>query len=190
MNDNKLLVGIDLDIGLKLYTVPKNELKRLKKNFSNINFQFMNTKKNPKIIKDIDIYWGNRIDKKIISECKNLKWIHFGSVGVDRARTRDIFDRKILVTNSSEIMDRAIVESIIQFITNFARGYFLCQDLRNKNNLSRETFDKYFDQIKNLEDQTCLIVGFGSIGIGILLNTINYRFRENMRLLNKIIRKR
>jgi len=35
-----------------------------------------------------------------------------------------------------------------------------------------------------------MLLGFGSIGIGILLNTISYRFRENMRLLNKLIRKR
>ena len=34
-----------------------------------------------------------------------------------------------------------------------------------------------------------MLLGFGSIGIGILLNTISYRFRENMQLLNKIIRK-
>ncbi|MBC8258345.1 MAG: glycosyltransferase [SAR324 cluster bacterium] len=33
-----------------------------------------------------------------------------------------------------------------------------------------------------------MLLGFGSIGIGILLNTISYRFRENMRLLHKIIR--
>ena len=30
-----------------------------------------------------------------------------------------------------------------------------------------------------------MLLGFGSIGIGILLNTINYRFRENLRLLQK-----
>ena len=35
-----------------------------------------------------------------------------------------------------------------------------------------------------------VVLGFGSIGIGILLNTISYRFRENMRLLNKLISKR
>ena len=32
-----------------------------------------------------------------------------------------------------------------------------------------------------------MLLGFGSIGIGILLNTINYRFRENLRLLHKKI---
>ena len=35
-----------------------------------------------------------------------------------------------------------------------------------------------------------MLLGFGSIGIGILLNTISYRFRENMRQLHKIIRSR
>ncbi len=35
-----------------------------------------------------------------------------------------------------------------------------------------------------------MLLGFGSMGIGILLNTINYRFRENMRQLHKISRSR
>ena len=33
-----------------------------------------------------------------------------------------------------------------------------------------------------------MLLGFGSMGIGILLYTISYRFRENMRQLHKIIR--
>ncbi len=35
-----------------------------------------------------------------------------------------------------------------------------------------------------------MLLGFGSMGIGILLNTINYRFRENMRQLHKKSRSR
>lgn len=35
-----------------------------------------------------------------------------------------------------------------------------------------------------------MLLGFGSMGIGILMNTISYRFRENMRQLHKIIRSR
>ena len=35
-----------------------------------------------------------------------------------------------------------------------------------------------------------MLLGFGSMGIGILLNTISYRFRENIRQLHKIIRSR
>jgi len=34
-----------------------------------------------------------------------------------------------------------------------------------------------------------MLLGFGSIGIGILLNSLNYRFRENIRLMKNIIHK-
>ena len=34
-----------------------------------------------------EIYWGNRITEEIITNMPNLKWIHFGSVGVERAQT-------------------------------------------------------------------------------------------------------
>lgn len=33
-----------------------------------------------------------------------------------------------------------------------------------------------------------MLLSFGSFGIGILLNTISYRFRENLRLIKKIVR--
>jgi glycosyltransferase involved in cell wall biosynthesis len=35
-----------------------------------------------------------------------------------------------------------------------------------------------------------MLLGFGSIGMGILLNTINYRFRENLRLMHNKINSR
>ena len=160
----KLIIGIDLNTGLKLYTVPTKELIKLKAKFPNFIFKFINTKKNPEICKNIDIYWGNRITKDIIKNCKKLKWIHFGSVGVDRARTSEISNRNILITNSSNIMDNSIITSAISFLTNFSRGYYLCQNLRDQSKLTRESFDKYYDQISSLENQTCLIVGYGNIG--------------------------
>ena len=91
----KLIIGIDLNTGLKLYTVPTKKLIKLKAKFPNFIFKFINTKKNTEICKNIDIYWGNRITKDIIKSCKKLKWIHFGSVGVDRARTSEISNRNM-----------------------------------------------------------------------------------------------
>ena len=48
--------------------------------------------------------------------------------------------------------------------------------------------DEYVDKAPTaILSAGMMLLGFGSIGIGILLNTINYRFRENLRLLhNKI----
>ena len=51
--------------------------------------------------------------------------------------------------------------------------------------------DEYVNKVPTAVLSTSLmLLGFGSIGIGILLNTISYRFRENMRLLHKKIRSR
>ena len=46
--------------------------------------------------------------------------------------------------------------------------------------------DEYVNKVPTAILSTSLmLLGFGSIGIGILLNTISYRFQENMRLLHK-----
>ena len=51
--------------------------------------------------------------------------------------------------------------------------------------------DEYVNKVPTAILATGLmLLGFGSVGIGILLNTISYRFRENMRLINKMIHSR
>ena len=51
--------------------------------------------------------------------------------------------------------------------------------------------DEYVNKVPTAILSTGLmLLGFGSIGIGVLLNTINYRFRENLRLLQKKINDR
>jgi phosphoglycerate dehydrogenase-like enzyme len=54
--------------------------------------------------------------------------------------------------------------------------------LRSQQNLSRESYDVFFDQTYDMEDQTCLIVGFGQIAkrlarackaLGMRINAIN-----------------
>ncbi len=51
--------------------------------------------------------------------------------------------------------------------------------------------DEYVNKVPTAILSTgMMLLGFGSIGIGILLNTINYRFRENLRLLHKKINDR
>ena len=51
--------------------------------------------------------------------------------------------------------------------------------------------DEYVNKVPTAILSTGLmLLGFGSVGIGILLNTLNYRFRENVRLMKNIIRNR
>ena len=51
--------------------------------------------------------------------------------------------------------------------------------------------DEYVNKVPTAILSTgMMLLGFGSFGIGILLNTINYRFRENLRILHKKINDR
>ena len=36
------------------------------------------------IMKEVDIYWGNRLPVDFLERYPRVRWIHFGSVGIDR----------------------------------------------------------------------------------------------------------
>jgi D-2-hydroxyacid dehydrogenase (NADP+) len=160
-----LKVGCDLFLDLKLYQVPQTHLEDLKRVYPNVHIEPINIRQGqPLPPADMEIYWGNRITPEIISSMPNLKWIHFGSVGVNRAQTKEVVDRNIIVTNSKDIMTGAVAATALSMMLALARGLHHCWRLRVEGSLTRESFDKYFDQTYELEDQTCLIIGFGQIG--------------------------
>ena len=67
---------------IKFQVITKSILKKIKKNFPNIEIINTTDKKFLKKMSSIDIYWGNRINKDLINQMPNLKWIQYGSTGV------------------------------------------------------------------------------------------------------------
>jgi phosphoglycerate dehydrogenase-like enzyme len=162
---SKLIVGCDLFMDLKLYRVPQQKIEEIENKFQRIEIYPINVKGDEKApLEDINIYWGNRITPEIISSLPKLKWIHFGSVGVNRAQTQDVLDRNIMVTNSSGTMTAAVAAQALTFMTTLARGFHHCWRLRQEGDLTRSSYDQFFDATHELEGQTCLIVGYGQIG--------------------------
>ena len=161
----KLIIGCDLFLDLKLYQLPELFLKKIRKKFPNIQLLEFNTPNSNLLETDkIDIYWGNRITKKLISKLTSLKWIHFGSVGFNAALTSQIIEREIKITNSSGIMTNAVISSGLGFIFLLARGFHHSIRIRQNNLFSRKAFDLYFNQIQDVIGQSVLIAGFGKIG--------------------------
>ena len=124
----------------------------------------VNTPDSSLTTEDATVYWGNRITSEIIKKMPKLEWIHFGSVGVNRANTEEVFKRDILITSSKGLVVSSMVTSAIAFMTGLARGMHYNQVLRNEKNMNRASFDNYFNQIHELADERCLIVGFGDVG--------------------------
>lgn len=157
-------MGFDLKLDLKLYRVPTTLMRVLQERYPRVEFSPVNVPEAPNVREDIEVYWGNRITPEIIDACRSLRWIHFGSVGVNRARTPAVIDRDIVVTNSQGLVIATMVASAIAFMTGLARGIHHSYFLRKQGRLSRETFDTYFGEVQELHGQTCLIVGLGSVG--------------------------
>ena len=164
LSDSHALVACDLYLDLRLYRVPKSVERQLAAAFPKVEIVPVNVPGASPICEGATIYWGNRITPEIINAMPNLCWIHFGSVGVNRARTAKVIERNIIVTSSKGMVVASMVASALAFITGLARGLLRSEVLRRQGKMSREAFDAYFDQAHELVEQVCLIVGYGDVG--------------------------
>ena len=162
----KLVLASDLFLDLKLYRIPSWVFDRLYEAFPFMEIVEVDTPRTEHraLPVEAEIYWGNRITQEIISGLPNLKWIHFGSVGVDRALVSEVFRRNILVTNSRGTMVAPTTASALSFIVTLARGFHHCWTQRQSRKFGRHAFDQHFEEIGDLEGQSCLIVGYGDVG--------------------------
>jgi|GEM_PF-356096 len=163
-NGGKKSIGCDLFLDLQMFRVPDFALKRIELSIPQVQIAPMNCPGYPLIRPDIEIYWGNRISEEIIASSDRLKWIHFGSVGTNHADVQMVRERGILVTNSRDIVNAAMVASGLAHITTLARGIHRVFYLRKDGHFSRQKFDQYFNEVQDLNNQTVLILGYGSIG--------------------------
>jgi len=164
LSKERIVVACDLFLDLRLYHLPKEITGALTVNFPNVEIVPVNITASKLYDKDAEIYWGNRITSDIIRAMNKLRWIHFGSVGVNRARVPEVIDRNILVTSSKGCVIAPMVASALAFISGLARGLHRSEKLRQQGIMNRKNFDQYFDQIHELAGEECLIVGYGDVG--------------------------
>ena len=115
----------------------------------------------------VTIYFGDLLEKKDVMSLPNLKWIHFPSVGVNRALIPEVINSDIIVTNSKGLFNKSVTSMVISYITYFCKGFHYIEKLRNENNLNRKSFDEFLPFVKEpfFSGLKCLIVGHGSIEI-------------------------
>ena len=154
----KIKILTDFKSKLEMFNLNKKYLDQIKKNFSkNINVEFINLNKIKKKY-DAEIYWGTRINNEIINKIKNLKWIHFGSVGVDRIDYDNPILKNILISNSMGINSSAMVNLIIHFLFDTSRKIIGHKKISN-----RKEYEKNYKACKDLSDQKICVLGYGAI---------------------------
>ena len=120
--NRRINILTDFKSKLEMFDLNKDEIKKLNKKFPNIKIEFINLNRAKKKY-DADIYWGTRINDKILDKCPNLKWIHFGSVGVDKLSYKNLKNRKILVSNSPGINSDSVFNLAIFFLIDTTKKF-------------------------------------------------------------------
>ena len=187
ISKNKIKVLTDFRSNLEMFNLDNKNLDMIKKNFNgNIIVEFLDLKKIKKNY-NADIYWGTRINNDIINRITNLKWIHFGSVGVDKIDLEFTKRNKIKVTNSKGINTDAMINLIIYYLIDTSKKITF---LKKEN--SRIDYEKLFSTCKDLSKQKICILGYGRISKKIekylnLLNINYYYFSRRVFNSKKII---
>ena len=161
-NSNKklTLVAYDLCLNQSMYRVPRKIVRELERDFS-IKLDPVNCPDKKKLNPLAEIYWGNRIELNMMNEMPNLKWVHFGSVGVDRLN--NYTKKDILITSSKGLVTESIVTHVISLIGLFSRRIDVFFDNLGRP-FNRNDYEKYFNNLKNFNELNILIMGLGDIG--------------------------
>ena len=170
---NKIKILTDFKSNLEMFNLDNKNLDMIKKNFNrDIIIKFLDLKKIKKKY-NADIYWGTRINNDIINRIQNLKWIHFGSVGVDKIDLEFTKRNKIKVTNSKGINTDAMINLIIYYLIDTSKKIIF---LKKEN--SRIDYERLFSNCKDLSKQKICILGYGRISKKIekYLNLLNINY--------------
>jgi phosphoglycerate dehydrogenase-like enzyme len=163
--NSKLTIASDLFLPLRLYQIPEKFLQSLSQFQPMVEILEVNTPSTHSLVPiDAEVYFGNRITKEIIQKMPHLKWIQFGSIGVEKSHCPEVLERKIRVTNGRGTMESYVATHALAMILAFCRGFHCSSNLKQNFQMGRENFDACFDTCGDLENKSVLLVGFGCIG--------------------------
>lgn len=118
----------------------------------------------PKELPDTDIFVGYSLRPKQLVEAKKLKWVHSTASGVAQLMYPELRDSGVLVTNTRGIFAVPMAEHTMGLLLALARN--LPDSVRHQDRAhwgQQEIWDKR-QRLTELNGQTLLIVGFGSVG--------------------------
>ena len=113
-------------------------------------------------IVDLDILTTYDISESIFPQASDkLKWVHFGSAGIENSIFPSILKSKTIITNASGVHSGPVSEFVMGIILYLSKGFGRCENFKNDAvwtqwELARKTIQ--------LGGKTLGIIGFGNIG--------------------------
>lgn len=187
-----MLIGCDLfSSSLEFQKLTNSDLFRLKKKFKNIKILKINPNiKNNKAYKEIQVYWGNRINIDILKKMKNLKWIHYGSTGTNEEIINYSKIKNIKVSNTKKLFDNSVAATALGFIFCLSRGIQYSLYSRGTENHKRNFYNKIYYKMNDVFEKKILFVGYGNIAkkiakvcrsMGMEIFIVKRKFNKNLK---------
>lgn len=118
----------------------------------------------PPELPDTDIFVGYSLRADQLKDAKKLKWIHSTAAGVKQLMYPELWNSGIVVTNPSGIFSVPMAEHTIGLILALARNFPDSVRQQDRSNWSQQELWDKPQHLTELNGQTLLIVGYGSIG--------------------------
>lgn len=115
-------------------------------------------------IADADVMLGWRIIPEVFAEAKRLKWIQFGSAGIDHTIFPELINSDVILTTQSGIHTVPVAEHVYAMMLALTRRLNIAGNLQCQRKYERAEIAATSDE---LADKTIGIIGLGKIGLSI-----------------------
>lgn len=111
-----------------------------------------------------EIYLGYGIAAELLRAGPALRWVHSGAAGVGSSLTPEMLASPVVFTNSAGIHAEPMAETVLGMILFFGRGLDFAVANQTRGVWSTEPFYVAGAPLRELQDGTVGLVGFGGIG--------------------------
>jgi len=115
-------------------------------------------------IADADVMLGWRMTPEVFACARKLKWVQFGSAGIDHTIFPELIESDVILTTLGGIHTTVVAEHVIALMLAFSRRLDLAARLQIERRYERAEIAASADE---LAGKTLGIIGLGRIGLNI-----------------------
>jgi len=156
-----VLVISDWNKDLKAYSIPQDIISSIEIITGSNSFKFVDEAYEKE---KVTCYFGNIPNQVLLSEFKNLKWVHFGSIGIDKLSHEFISRNSLTITNGAKTNNSGVTTYCIGELFRSCKSGFISRACNDEDELNRNHFNKFYDFMIDYCDINLCIFGYGDIG--------------------------
>lgn len=116
-------------------------------------------------IEDAEVYFGFGITRDLFARAKRLRWVHTATAGVGSLLFDELRTSDVILTNSAGVHAVPMSEYVVAGLLHFWRGLDLTSEAQRASAWLRDDFVGAESPIREIGENTVLIVGTGGIGV-------------------------